>query len=129
MTNYRPTPVDDHGDQFPGAVPPAGATAPRPGAGDALPQMHPASVHEINDVVGAGHDDLALELAEEFAAEPAGARQTERGRRSTGRGTPSRDGSGRPPGSAGTRLRRSLERFDRYTLEVFNAGSPVRPQR
>ena len=129
MTTYRPTPVDDHGDQFPGAVPPAGATAPRPGAGDALPQMHAASVHEINDVVGTGRDDLALELAEEFAAESAVARQTERVHRTTGRGTPSRDESGRPPRSAGTRLRRSLERFDRYTLDVFNAGAPYDPRK
>jgi hypothetical protein len=131
MSTYRPTPVDDHGDQFPGAVPPAGATARRSGAGDTLPRMRAAYVHEVDDVVGSGNDDLALELAEA----PTGTAQTEYVRRTTGRGAPSRDGSGRPPGSAGTRLRRvggftrrSLDRFDRYTLDVFNAGTPRRPQ-
>jgi hypothetical protein len=129
MSTNRPTPIDDHGDQFPGAVPPAGVTAPRPGAGETLPRMRAAYVHKVNAVVGAGREGLALELAEAFAAESAVARQTERVRRTTGRGTPSRDGSGRPPRSAGSRLRRSLDRFDRYTLDVFNAGAPVRPQR
>ena len=136
MTTHRPTSIDDHGDQFPGSVPPAGTSAPRPGAGDTLPQMQAAYVHKVNAVVGSGRDDLALELADAFAAESAVAGQTERVRRTTGRGTPSRDGSGRPPGSAGTRLRRvggftrrSLDRFDRYTLDVFNAGTPSRPQR
>ena len=133
MSTHRTTPIDDHGDQFPGAVPPAHATAPRPGAGDVLPRMHAAYVHKVNSVVGADRDGLALELADAFAAESAVAGQPDRIRRATGRGTPSRDGSGRPPGSAGTRLRRvggftrrSLERFDRYTLDVFNAG-PDRP--
>ena len=82
--------MDDHGDQFPGAVPPAGTSVPRPGAGDAFPRMNTAGMHE----------------------------------------------GGRPRLSADTRLRRmgeftrrSLDRFDRYTLDVFNAGSPARPQR
>ena len=135
MSTHRTTPIDDHGDQFPGAVPPAHATAPRPGAGDVLPRMHAAYVHKVNSVVGADRDGLALELAEAFATESAVAGQPDRARRTPGRGTPSRNGSGRPPGSARTRLRRvsgftrrSLDRFDRYTLDVFNAG-PGRPQR
>ena len=134
VTADRPTTIDDHGDQFPGAVPPAAASAPRAGAGDRLTRMHAAYVHKVNSVVAADRDGLAHELAESFAAESSGATagQPDRARRASGRGTPSRGTGGRPPGQAGTRLgrftRRSLNRLDRYTLDVFNPGAPYRPQ-
>jgi hypothetical protein len=48
---------------------------------------------------------------------------------------PVRTHGARPPGQAASGLtrmsrftRRSLARFDRYTLEVFNPGPPFRPQ-
>ena len=134
MNTDRPTPVDDHGDQFPGAVPPAGNTAQRPGSGDQFARMHAAYVHKVNSVVETGRHGLAHELAEAFAAEFSGtaAAQRDRTRQASGRGTPSRSAGGRPPGQAGTRLgrftRTSLRRFDRYTLDVFNPGAPNRPQ-
>ncbi len=91
MSSARPTPInDDHGDQFPGAVPPRVRTRTphRPGAEQRLVRMRAA-----------------------------------------------RTPGGRPPGPAATPLtqmgrltRRSLDRFDRYTLEVFNPASPHRPQ-
>jgi hypothetical protein len=100
--------------------------------------MHAAYVRKVNSVVEAGRDDLAHELAQTFAEESSGGSATgtdvgsPRGRLG-GRPTPSRGSSGRPPGQATTRLgtvgrftRSSIERFDRYTLEVFNAGSPYR---
>jgi hypothetical protein len=126
----RPTPIDDHGDQFPGALPPARSSAPRAGAADQFPQMHAAYVHKVNSVVAADRHGLALELAEAFATEASGAgAQSDRLRRDAGRGTPGRSDSGRPTRRS-TRLarftRRSLDRFDRYTLEVFNAGRPRR---
>jgi hypothetical protein len=123
--------MDDHGDQFPGAVPLAAPTAPRPGAGHVLPRMHAEYVRKVNSVVAADREDLAVELAEEFDAESAGGGPPERVRRTTGRGTPTHEGSGRPPGSARAGIhravgftRRSLDRFDAYTLDVFNPGAP-----
>lgn len=54
----------------------------------------------------------------------------------SGRRTPTRDFGGRRPGPSTSTLRRmgrftrqSLDRFDRYTLEVFNPASPYRPNR
>jgi hypothetical protein len=101
--------------------------------------MHAAYVRKVNSVVEAGRDDLAHELAQTFAEDSSGGSATgahvgsPRGRRAAGCPTPSRGSSGRPPGQATTRLgtvgrftRSSIERFDRYTLEVFNAGSPYR---
>ena len=96
MTSAGPTPIDDdHGDQFPGALPARTASA-------------------------------APRTAGRLVRMPA----------ATGRRTPTRDSGGRRPSpstSALTRMsrftRRSLDRFDRYTLEVFNAGSPARPLR
>jgi hypothetical protein len=123
VTTTRPTPLnDDHGDRFPGALPaPAGAPAQSPS--DRLVRMHAAYVHKVNAVVAAGNDDLAHELAESFDEESAGGHAAKHSdRRSAGRHTPGRGQSGRPPG----RVRRSLERFDRYTLDVFNAGTPYR---
>ena len=92
MTSARPTSInDDHGDQFPGALP-ARTLSRRPQ--DRLVRM------------------------------PAASR--------TGRRAPSHGQHVRPTGQATTQLSRmgrftrSLERFDRYTLEVFNAGTPYR---
>jgi hypothetical protein len=139
VTSARPTPIsDDHGDQFPGAIP--ARTVPASSeAGDRLVRMHAAYVHKMNSVVEAGRDGLAHELAQTFAEESSGASATAahvgsaRGRRTAGRPTPNCGQSGRPPGQAMTRLgtvgrftRSSLERFDRYTLEVFNAGTAYR---
>ncbi len=83
--------TDDHGDQFPGALParPDSARSLRTGGEKRLVRM------------------------------PA---------------TPVRTHGRRPPGQAATGLarmsrftRRSLARFDRYTLEVFNPAPPFRP--
>jgi hypothetical protein len=135
MTSARPTPInDDHGDQFPGAVPAVATAAPTSGADERLVRMHAAYVQKVNSVVEAGREGLAHELAHAFAEESAEARVTEphgeSGRRTAGRRTPGRGPDGRRPGRPTTRLgritRSSLDRFDRYTLEVFNAGSPYR---
>ena len=140
MTSARPTPIsDDHGDQFPGALPAPTTPASSRETGDRLVRMHPAYVQKVNSVVVADRDGLAPELAQTFAEESSGGTATgahvgsPRGRRAAGRPTPSRGSSGRPPGQATTRLgtmgrftRGSIERFDRYTLEVFNAGTSYR---
>ena len=126
MTTTRPTPLnDDNGDQFPGAVP-APATAPAQGSPDRLVLMHAAYVHKVNAVVAAGNDDLALELAASYEEESTGSVKAHADRRSAGRHTPGRGQDGRRPGRVGSFTRRSLERFDRYTLDVFNAGAPYR---
>jgi hypothetical protein len=96
--------------------------------------MHAAYVHKVNALVAADRHGLARELAAAFATESSGAAaaQPDRPRRASGRGTPSRGASGRPPGQAATRLgrftRRSLDRFDRYSLKVFNGGQPRRSE-
>jgi len=127
MTTIRPTPItDDHGDQFPGALP-ATATPATEGSQDRLVRMHAAYVHKVNAVVASGNDGLAHELARSFDEESADAYATRaHDRRSAGRHTPGRGQGGRPPGRVGRFTRRSLERFDRYTLDVFNAGVPYR---
>jgi hypothetical protein len=126
MTTARPMPLtDDHGDQFPGAVP-APAPAPAQEPSDRLVRMHAAYVHKVNAVVASGNDDLAHELADSFDQELADGHVAKADRRSAGRHTPGRGRGGRPPGRVGRFTRRSLERFDRYTLDVFNAGVPYR---
>ena len=116
--------TDDHGDRFPGAVPAPAApdTAHRAAAEDRIVRMHADYLHKANSLVEAGRDDLAHELAESFAQESAAASTGTR--RAAGRRTPTRGQDGRRP-EAATRLgriaRRSLGRFDRYTLDVFNA--------
>jgi hypothetical protein len=64
---------------------------------------------------------------------PRGAGRLVRMPAATGRRTPTRDSGGRRPAPSTTTLsrmgrftRRSLDRFDRYTLEVFNPASPYR---
>jgi hypothetical protein len=118
--------TDDHGDQFPGALPAAGVpdTAHRAAADERIVRMHAAYVQKANSLVQAGREILAHELAESFAEESTGAR------RAPGRRTPTRGQGGRRP-EADTRLgrlsritRSSLRRFDRHTLDVFNPGSP-----
>jgi hypothetical protein len=125
MTTGRLTPMnDDHGDQFPGALP-APARAHRPAADERIVRMHADYLQKANSLVQAGRDHLAHELAESFAEESAGV--SAGARRTTGRRTPTRGQGGRRP-EAATRLgritRSSLNRFDRYTLDVFNAGAP-----
>ena len=83
----RPTPIDDHGDQFPGALPPTPTTTPRPGAADQFTQMHAAYVYKVNALVTADRHDLAPELAEAFPTESAtanAARPDHAGRRAAG---------------------------------------------
>ena len=128
MSTPRPTTIDDHGDQFPGALPPTPTTTPRPGAADQFTQMHSAYVYKVNALVSADRHDLARELAEAFPTEPSavGARP-DRTTRTSGRGTPVRRDSARPAARLGRFTRRSLDRFDRYTLDVFNAGHLRRP--
>jgi hypothetical protein len=125
VTSARPTPInDDHGDQFPGALPARTTSAPSPGANERLVRMRSAYVR-ANPAVAADRAGPAHEPAQT----PAGA-HLDRGRRVVGRPTPSRGQSGRRPGRAASRIgrftRSSLERFDRYTLEVFNPGAPCR---
>lgn len=133
MTSARPTPVnDDHGDQFPGAVPAPTASEPTGRYDERIVRMHAAYAQKANSLVQAGREDLAHELSDVFVEESAGTQHT---RRDAGRRTPTRDGSGRRPGGEGrlSRMgritRSSMNRFDRYTLDVFNAGSTYRSDR
>jgi hypothetical protein len=133
---------DDHGDQFPGAVPAPGQadTARRAVTDERIVRMHAAYAQKANSLVQAGREDLAHELSEAFVEESAGASvgshlDQVHGRRAAGRRTPTRGQSGRRP-AADSRLgrmsritRSSLNRFDRYTLDVFNAGSAYRSDR
>ncbi|WP_116452419.1 hypothetical protein [Blastococcus litoris] len=114
---------DDHGDRFPGAVP---APTPVPTDQDRHVRMHAAYVHKVNAVVASGDDDLAHELARTFEEETSASARTHADRRTAGRRTPGRGDAARRPGRVGSFARRSLQRFDRYTLEVFNAGTPSR---
>ncbi len=123
---------DDHGDQFPGALPaPGSALPPHEAAAERLVRMRAAYLHKVNSVVEAGRDDLADELATAYAREAAAARPAAAHTRRPGggRGTPARTRTGSPTKSAtpGRGVRAMIRRFDRYTLEVFNAGTPTRP--
>jgi hypothetical protein len=131
---------DDHGDQFPGALPARGtSTTSRPaGAEKRLVRMHAAYVHKVNAAVQADREDLAHELATSIFVEDPAVDLTHVDpmpeRRAAVRRSPARTHGGRPPGQTGSRLgrvgrftRRSLDRFDRYTLEVFNPDRPYRP--
>ena len=111
MTPERPRPInDDHGDQFPGALP-ARATTTRPdGVGERLVRMRSAYAQKVDSAVQAAREDLAHERR------------------------PVRTRGGRPRGQASTTLRRlgrltrrSLDRFDRYALDVFNPDASHRP--
>jgi hypothetical protein len=91
---------DDHGDQFPGALP---------------ARRHPALARPTG-----GEKRMVRMPAVD-------------GPQTTGRHTTARTHGSRPPGQATTGLarmgrftRRSLARFDRYTLEVFNPAAPDR---
>jgi hypothetical protein len=134
VTTARPTPMnDDHGDQFPGAVPAHDvALAPRSASADErIVRMHAAYVQKANSLVEAGRESLAHELANAFALESTGAQpEPSSTRRTAGRRTPTRGQDGRRPESD-TRVgrmsritRSSLSRFDRYTLDVFNPRPP-----
>lgn len=123
MTSARPTIHDDHGDQFPGAVPPRTPSRVRPEASQQrLVRMQAAYAEKINSAVEADREELAHELertfAEELSGQPAGRRGSDRTR------------GVRPPtrlARMGRFTRRSLHRLDRYTLDVFNPGHPYRP--
>jgi hypothetical protein len=118
-TTGRLTPMtDDHGDQFAGAVP-APTPARRP-ASDVV-RMQAEYLYKANSLVEAGRDDLAYELAESFALESGNPR------RAAGRRSPTRGQDGRRPegdNRIGRITRRSLSRFNRYALDVFNPGAP-----
>jgi hypothetical protein len=122
---------DDHGDQFPGAVPTqAVPTTARPaGADERLVRMSAAYTEKVNAAVQADREGLAYELAEQtFPAELAGP-QSEGAhlvaeRRSAGHRLATRSAGNRPPATLGRLTRRSLARFDRYTLDVFNPRPP-----
>ena len=119
--------TDDHGDQFPGAVPAPGVqdTAHRAAAQERIVRMHADYLHKTNAAVEAGRDDLAHELAETFAQESGSA--STGARRAAGRRTPTRGQDGRRPerdNRLGRITRGSLSRLDRYTLDVFNPGTP-----
>ena len=124
---------DDHGDQFPGALPARPAAAPSP-AGERHVRMRAAYVHKVNSAVQAGRDGLAHELAERtFAEETSAPTFPTHPIRLTSRPNQNRTHGGRPPGQGASTLRRmsrftrrSLKRFDQYTLEVFNPGAPYR---
>ena len=111
--------TDDHGDQFPGALPPV--SEHRAPSAERLVRMQADYTRKANSLVEAGRDDLAHELAETFAQESGASR------RPTGRRTPTRGEAGRRPQGAsrlGRITRSSLRRFDRYTLDVFNPRAP-----
>jgi hypothetical protein len=116
---------DDHGDQFPGAVPPRTPSGPRAdGSQQRLVHMRAAYTEKINAAVQADRMDLAQELGErtfvdELAGVPAGRRSS------------TRTAGVRPPtrlARIGRVTRRSLHRLDRYTVDVFNPGHPYRPE-
>jgi hypothetical protein len=85
--------------------------------------MHADYVRKVNSVLEAGQDELAHELADAFAVEATGAHAV---RRPAGRHSPARGDRRRPASRLGHLTRRSWERFDRYTLDVFNARTPYR---
>ena len=126
---------DDHGDQFPGALP--ASTPSRPaGAADRLVRMDAASASTTDSAVPGGPELAHAQktLVAQSSTQPVdGAALDLRGRRTAGRRSPARPRDGRRPGAGSTlsrmgRLtRRSLDRFDRYTLDVFNPGHPYRP--
>lgn len=126
---------DDYGDRFPEAIS-APRTARSTTADERIVRMHAAYVQKANSLVEAGQEELVHELSETFEAESSAAhRDSTGGRRPAGRRTPTRGEGGRRP-QADTRLgrmsrltRSSLNRFDRYTLDVFNAGTPTRSDR
>jgi hypothetical protein len=124
----EPTPMtDDHGDQFPGALPARPAAAPS-AASERHVRMRPAHVHRVDSAVRADWERTAVE---ESSAPPVAGDLI---RRTAGRRSPARTHGGRPPGQPASTLsrmgrftRRSLTRFDRYALDLFDPGAPYRP--
>ena len=123
--------TDDHGDQFPGAVPTQAvpATARPAGADERLVRMSAAYTEKVNAAVQADREGLAYELAEQTFHEEMAGLESERAhlvpeRRSAGRRLATRSPGNRPTATLGRLTRRSLERFDRYTLDVFNPRPP-----
>jgi hypothetical protein len=135
VTSARPIPMtDDHGDQFPGAVPASAVdTASRPdGADERLVRMSAAYTEKINAAVQADREGLAYELAEQTFPEELAGSETEGAhlvpeRHTAGRRTPTPRPGSRPPatlGRMGRLTRRSLDRLDRYTVDAFNPRPP-----
>src|SRR3954453_2258865 len=81
-----------------------------------IERMHRAYTGKVNALVAGGRDGLAYELAEAYRKESA-----------EGGATEAPGGARR---SAGWRRRtgEAVRRFDRYTLDVFNPGTPYRPR-
>ncbi|HEV7186568.1 MAG TPA: hypothetical protein VGN28_01605 [Blastococcus sp.] len=98
---------DDHGDQFPGAVPALATSAPAR-ADEQFVRMHAAYVQKVNAAVQADREGLAHELAERTFAEESL--------------DPALDGA--RPRPIRERLGRFARALDSYTLEVFNPGAP-----
>ncbi|WP_104523994.1 hypothetical protein [Blastococcus atacamensis] len=122
---------DDHGDQFPGALPAPRTVLPRHDAADErLVRMRTAYVYKIDSAVEVDRENLADELATSFAHEASALRFSDARPRRPSRGTPARTRTGSPASratAAGGTMRALIRRFDRYTLKVFNAGTPTRP--
>lgn len=110
-------PLDDHGDQFPDAVP--ATTAPSAGrpdsADDRLVRMSAAYTEKVNSAVQAGRESLAYELAEQtFAEEVSGSAAGDLPmRRTAGRRMAPRSHGSRPPTALGRLTRGSFSRFGR----------------
>ena len=126
---------DDYGDRFPEALG-APRTPRHTTADERIVRMHAAYVRKANSLVEAGREGSCPTRRETFEAESASAsREVAGGRRAAGRRTPTRGEGGRRPeadtrlGRVGRVTRSSLYRLDRYTLDVFNAGSPYRSDR
>lgn len=91
---------DDHGDQFPGALPAPATTPSRGGARHV--RMRAAYVHKVTAAVQADRDGLAHELAERtFVEETAATEAIARAAR-----RPARSHGGRPPGQAASPMGR-----------------------
>ena len=119
---------DDHGDQFAGAVPASvSSTGRQAGADDRLVRMRAAYTEKVNAAVQADREGLAYELAERtFLEEISGSAAGNPAPRPARRTSSSGHGH-RPPtalGRMGRLTRRSLARFDQYTLDVFNPRPP-----
>jgi hypothetical protein len=94
-------------------------------ADDRLSHLHDAYVAKVNAALDAGRDDLVREFAQAFDEESAELTGVHTLDRRPGRRTP-HTRAPRAAAPATSRVRASLRRFDRYTLEVMNPGHPYR---
>jgi hypothetical protein len=81
-----------------------------------IERMHRAYTGKVNALVAEGRDGLSYELAEAYRKESAGEGATEA------------PGAARRSAGWTRRTREAVRRFDRYTLDVFNPGTPYRPR-